>query len=97
MVFHFLTGLIALVYPKVALKFLYEKVIVAFFIASNSLQECNPFRWVDYSLSSSLIVILCGACSGIYDVHIQILIGTMCGITMFLLWCASHACSYFTF
>lgn len=51
-----------------------------------TIKECNPLRWLDYAFSTSIIVVLNAALAGIYDLEMQILLGTMTAISMGLFW-----------
>eukprot|EP00730_Choanoeca_flexa_P017102 TRINITY_DN8194_c0_g1_i1.p1 TRINITY_DN8194_c0_g1~~TRINITY_DN8194_c0_g1_i1.p1 ORF type:complete len:218 (+),score=44.14 TRINITY_DN8194_c0_g1_i1:85-738(+) len=42
----------------------------------------NPFRWIEYSVSASVMHIMIGILSGVLDIHIILAIGFLCGTTM---------------
>tara|TARA_R110002050_G_scaffold111583_3_gene225256 strand:+ start:1957 stop:2229 length:273 start_codon:yes stop_codon:yes gene_type:complete len=44
--------------------------------------KTNPLRWLEYSASASIMSVLVGALSGIYDVHTLFLIGVTTAICM---------------
>lgn len=68
---HMITSGIMIVKPKLAQSFLFEK-------------EANPLRWTEYSVSASIMTVAIGALTGIYDIHMQFLMGTMTGLCMLL-------------
>lgn len=42
--------------------------------------QANPFRWIEYSVSASLMSVLLAGLCGIYDIHLLFLIGCLTGI-----------------
>jgi hypothetical protein len=42
--------------------------------------EANPLRWLEYSVSASLMSVLLAALTGVYDIHLLFCIGALTGI-----------------
>jgi len=68
---HFVTWGFAYLYPDIAMKWLFRF-------------QSNPFRWMEYSISASIMAVAIGILSGIHDVHLWFLILLMHTIGMFL-------------
>eukprot|EP00475_Leptophrys_vorax_P040744 TRINITY_DN7605_c0_g1_i1.p1 TRINITY_DN7605_c0_g1~~TRINITY_DN7605_c0_g1_i1.p1 ORF type:complete len:266 (-),score=48.49 TRINITY_DN7605_c0_g1_i1:244-1041(-) len=43
-------------------------------------KEANPLRWLEYSVSASIMSVLLAALTGVYDVHLLFCIGALTGI-----------------
>lgn len=66
---HTVTACVAFYWPKLFYWCVYE-------------QCCNPLRWLEYSVSASLMSVLIAVLTGIYDVHLLCLIGALTGLCM---------------
>eukprot|EP00471_Norrisiella_sphaerica_P004216 CAMPEP_0184487330 /NCGR_PEP_ID=MMETSP0113_2-20130426/9779_1 /TAXON_ID=91329 /ORGANISM="Norrisiella sphaerica, Strain BC52" /LENGTH=338 /DNA_ID=CAMNT_0026869591 /DNA_START=131 /DNA_END=1144 /DNA_ORIENTATION=- len=64
---HLITFLVGLIFPHTFNRFLFD-------------YQSNPLRWIEYSVSASIMSVLISALVGIYDVHHQFLIGLGTGI-----------------
>ncbi|GAB5367864.1 hypothetical protein AAMO2058_001268400 [Amorphochlora amoebiformis] len=42
--------------------------------------EANPLRWIEYSVSASIMSVLIAILTGVYDVHLLFLVGVSTGI-----------------
>eukprot|EP00727_Mastigamoeba_balamuthi_P002615 m51a1_g12350 hypothetical protein (282) ;mRNA; f:540686-541594 len=70
---HLAAFFVGILRPLVAAKYLYFK-------------ENNPLRWAEYSVSASVMSVTVAALCGVYDVHMQFLIGASTGVCMALGW-----------
>lgn len=67
---HALISLLGYTKPNLVRKYLFE-------------YKCNPIRWIEYSISSSLLLIALGILTGISDIHMWILLFIPNCISMF--------------
>lgn len=45
-------------------------------------QACNPIRWIEYSISASVMHVMVGQLSGVLEIHLVIGIAALTGVTM---------------
>ena len=67
---HALISLLGYTKPNLLKKYLFE-------------YKCNPIRWIEYSISSSLLLVAIGILSGISDIHMWLLLFIPNFISMF--------------